>query len=415
MANQHIQIDSEIGALKCVLMHEPGPELENITPDSAPEVLYDDILNLPLARAEHKELTSVLAQHAHVMNFTELLADVLENDAVKLNLIKDLCDLYGCPDVVQKLESVEAADLASQLIVGTRMPRNTLERFLSPLPFVLPPLPNAFFTRDATMCVNDRIIIGSMAHRVRVAESLLLKSIFENHQRINNGGFYFDGTESATQNITIEGGDLLIIRHDTIVIGYSERTTAAGIDALVKSMAKAGHLRHAIAVEIPKKRATIHMDMIFTMVDKNACVVFPPLITGTRKCRAFRMDVAEGNVQHVREYAGVLEALSSVGVDLKPINCGGDDTFTQEREQWGSGANFFTFAPGKIIGYHHNTGTIEALNQAGFEIVNAGAYQAADYRDDQRVAVAMNGPELSRGGGGCRCMTMPLCRDDVQW
>ena len=248
-------------------------------------------------------------------------------------------------------------------------------------------------------------------------KALLLKAIFKYHANIRSDGFYFDGTSSSSQKITIEGGDLLVLREDLIMIGYSERTTARGIDTLMQAIASKGGVQNFIVVEIPKSRATIHLDMIFTMADREACVVFSPLITGMHKCRAFHVHFEQREVKRIIEYPGVLEALRTQGLDLKPIACGGNDALRQEREQWSSGANFFALAPGHIIGFEHNQATAEELAKHGFEIVTADQVTSGERAlvAERPTLVTMQGSELSRGGGGCRCMTMPLNRKPVEW
>ncbi len=417
MQETQISIDSEIGALNAVMIHRPGREIENMTPSSAAEVLYDDILNLQLALREHDQLTGVLRRVANVYEFEDLLREALADGQMKGLLIDELVNLYGCRELAEELRETDDAKLAAQLFQGTPMRKDSLEKFLSPLRHAIPPLPNAFFTRDAVMAVNESVIIGSMAFKARFAEALLLKAIFKYHDSIRSDGFYFDGTASSSQKITIEGGDLLVLREDLIMIGYSERTTARGIDALMNSIAEKGGVENFIVVEIPKSRATIHLDMIFTMVDRDSCVVFPPLITGMRKCRAFHVHYEQRRVKRIVEYPGVLEALRTQGLDLRPISCGGANELRQEREQWSSGANFFALAPGHIIGFEHNQATAEELAKSGFQIVTADRFigEELSLEPGQPTLVTMQGSELSRGGGGCRCMTMPLSRNPVNW
>ena len=417
MRETQINMNSEIGALNAVMVHRPGREIENMTPATAAEVLYDDILNLQLAEREHDQLTGVLRKVADVFEFEDLLHDTLSDVYMKGLLVDKLVELYGCRELAQELKDTDNAELAAQLFQGTPMRKDSLEKYLSPLRHAIPPLPNAFFTRDAVMAVNQSVIIGSMAFKARFAEALLLKAIFKYHSRIQSDDFYFDGTASTSEKITIEGGDLLVLREDLIMIGYSERTTARGIDTLMRAIAEKGGVQNFIVVEIPKSRATIHLDMILTMVDRDSCVVFPPLITGLHKCRAFHVHFEQKQVKRIVEYPGVLEALRTQGLDLKPISCGGDNELRQEREQWASGANFFAMAPGHIIGFEHNQATAEELAKNGFGIVTADQVisEEVSLLPDQPTLVTMHGSELARGGGGCRCMTMPLNRNPVNW
>lgn len=414
-----LSVHSEIGKLEMVLVHTPASEVENMTPDSASDVLYDDILNLPLAAKEHAQLTGVLQQVSKTVQLKDLLSDVLQSAEAKNSVVSALTTLYRCPEHADHMLALSAPALAAQLIEGTRKRISSLERFLDKSPYAIPPLPNAFFTRDATMCVSDGVIIGSMAHPARVAESVLLKAIFRHHPKVHTDRFFFDGTVDTPAGITIEGGDLLILRKDLIMIGYSERTSVRAIDLLMKSIAAEGAVQNFIVVEIPQRRASIHLDMLFTMVDVDKCVVYPPMLEGSTATPAYHCvfsDEPEPVMVSVTEHPHVLGALDAVGMPLEPIACGGPDRFHQEREQWASGANFFAFAPGQIMGYAHNVHTIEAMAQAGFNVVHAknvvdGSRPIAP---TEQILVTMDGSELSRGGGGCRCMTLPLSRAAVE-
>ncbi|MCF6288422.1 MAG: arginine deiminase family protein [Proteobacteria bacterium] len=413
----NISVHSEIGKLNTVIVHQPGNEMENMTPATAKEVLYDDILNLDLALAEHRQLTGVLRRVAKVHEFTDLLCDVLKDDKVKLQILKDVCNLYGHPELIDDLAQLEASALSAQFFAGTLLEKNTLERFLSDSRHAIPPLPNAFFTRDAVMCVYENIIIGSMAHKVRLTEALLLRYIFRHHPLLGVNNFYHDGTRKQSEEVTVEGGDILVIKEDLLIIGFSGRTSARAIDKLAKEMSRDKGKLDILVVKLPKIRATIHLDMIFTMLDVDKFMVFPPLITGPDKCRSFHMVCSNGSIKSIKEFSGLPKAMRSLGIEATFINCGGNKPFAQEREQWTSGANFFTFAPGHIIGYKHNKETMLALDKAGFEIITAN-----DIITDKKSldltklqAISMDGAELSRGGGGCRCMTMPVHRDSVSW
>jgi arginine deiminase len=413
----NISVHSEIGKLNTVIVHQPGNEMENMTPATAQEVLYDDILNLDLALKEHRQLTGVLSKVAKVLEFSDLLCDVLKDEKVKLQVLKDVCNLYGHPELIDDLAQLDAHALSEQFFAGTHLKKNTLERFLSESRHAIPPLPNAFFTRDAVMCVYDNIIIGSMAHKVRLTEALLLRYIFRHHPDLGVKNFYHDGTKKKHDEVTVEGGDILVIKENLLIIGFSERTSAKAIDTLAKELSRDKENIDILVVGLPKKRATIHLDMIFTMLDVDKFMVFPPLITGPNKCKSYHLKCSNGMINSITEYSGLPKAMRTLGMDPTFVNCGGDKPFSQEREQWTSGANFFTFAPGQIIGYTHNKETFKALNNAGFEIIPANDIISNNrvIEPGKLIAVAMNGAELSRGGGGCRCMTMPVHRDKVNW
>ena len=354
---------------------------------------------------------------ADVYEFEDLLRDTMADKHMKGLLVDQLVKLYDCEDLAEELKEMDNAELAPQLFQGTPMRKDSLEKYPEPTTSCDTATAKCILTRDAVMAVNESVIIGSMAFKARFAEALLLKAIFEYHTNIRSEGFYFDGTASTSEKITIEGGDLLVLREDLIMIGYSERTTARGIDTLMRAIAEKGGVQNFVVVEIPKSRATIHLDMIFTMVDRDSCVVFSPLITGMHKCRAFHVQYEQRNVKRIVEYPGVLEALRTQGLDLKPISCGGDNELRQEREQWSSGANFFALAPGHILGFEHNQATAEELAKSGFCVVTADQVISEEHslQPDQATLVTMHGSELARGGGGCRCMTMPLNRNRVSW
>jgi arginine deiminase len=250
-----------------------------------------------------------------------------------------------------------------------------------------------------------------------LTEALLLRYIFRNHPSLGVNNFYHDGTRKHSDEITVEGGDILVIKENLLIKGFSERTSARAIDRLAREMSRNKENLDILVVSLPKVRATIHLDMIFTMLDVDKFMVFPPLITGPNKCKSYHMQCSFGVIKSLTEYSGLPKAMRNLGVEAIFINCGGDKEFSQEREQWTSGANFFTFAPGQIIGYTHNKETFNALNKAGFEILSATDIIAdkVQIENNKLIAVSMDGAELSRGGGGCRCMTMPVHRDKVNW
>jgi arginine deiminase len=225
------------------------------------------------------------------------------------------------------------------------------------------------------------------------------------HLRTNSGG-------------TIEGGDILVARDDLLLIGQSDRTNPQGIDALLEHFKAAKRPVDILVQELPyKPESFIHLDMVFTFLDRDACMVYKPLILESNRYLTIHISVDNGKVK-IREAPDLLSALSGLGIELAPISCGGDaDTYTQDREQWHSGANFFCLGPGQVIGYARNVHTLNELERNGFAILAASDLLAGkvEASADERWVIAIEGDELSRGGGGCRCMTLPLRRKAVDW
>lgn len=410
-----IELNSEIGELEAVVIHPPGPEVENMTPGNAERSLYSDILNLSVARREYSKLEEVLAKFSRIYKVEDLLVETLKNSRVKENLVKRICRNEKIPDTIDYLLDKPHVELARLLIEGVVMQKNNLTRFLSRERYSLPPLHNFFFTRDAAIPVRDSVLISKMANRIRERESIIMETIFDFSGVFNtvthNPGY-------ADPAATVEGGDVLVINKDILVIGIGSRTSSQGIDFILSLLKEQNNgRRHIIVQELPlAPESFIHLDMVFTQLDRDCCMVYEPVIFRTSKYQTVSITVENGKVSCIKEQRNIPEALKRLGIDLKPVFCGGkSDTWIQEREQWHSAANFFAVAPGKVIGYERNTYTIEELNKNGFEIIKAsdiisGSRDPGSYK---KVVITLEGSELPRGGGGARCMTMPVRRKPV--
>jgi|TARA_B100002003_G_scaffold216886_1_gene216734 arginine deiminase len=421
MESGNININSEIGKLEGVIVHLPGPEVENMTPENAERALYSDILNLSIALPEYNNFIGVLKKFTSVFEVSDLLQDIINDTKIKKKLLKQICrhEHDEEEDVCNFIEKISNEELATQLIQGIEMHKNNLTRFLDNEKYCLHPLPNFFFTRDASFSVGNEVIISKMARNVRDRETLIMEAIFKHHPLFNvntvNPVQKFDKTGKGT----IEGGDVIVARNDILLIGTGERTSTQGIDSVIEHMKTKSGTHHIIVQELPyKPESFIHLDMVFTILDKYSCMIFEPLIIHATKYITIHIKIENHTVTNIKEEKNILVALRSLGMELEPIFCGGNnDSTIMEREQWQSGANFFALEPGKVIGYGRNTNTIEALNKHGYDIANArdivtGKSEIEDY---DKLVITIEGNELSRGGGGARCMTMPVARQAVVW
>ncbi len=416
----NISINSEIGELEGVILHTPGAEVENMTPQNAQRALYSDILNLSIARKEYTQLSGVLSKISKTYQVQDLLCKVLSNDKSKQELVSTICKHENAIYLIDELLNIPAKELANLLIVGVPLKRNNLTNFLSHERFSLPPLYNFYFTRDASISVRDKVLISRMANRVRDLECIIMEAIFK------YSGVFQTTTINpldygSNENITIEGGDVLIAREDILLIGSSIRTTTQAIDFVLSRLLalKDKGKRYILVQELPESpESFIHLDMVFTMLDVDKCMVFEPVILKPNRFQTVQITVQNGKVLEIKTVENLLTALKGLGMDLKPIICGGTkDPWVQEREQWHSGANFFAIGPGKVIGYARNTYTMDEMNKNGFDIIRAKDVLAdkINLKDYKKYVLTIDGNELPRGGGGARCMTMPVRRKPVIW
>lgn len=409
-----IQVYSEIGNLEGVILHPPGPEVENMTPKNAERALYSDILNLAVARREYNQLECLLQELVPTSRVMDLLKDILRSDEIREKIVKKACYHEGQPKLIGRLLDLNPTQLAKKLVQGVPLERNTLSGYLSNEHYSLRPLHNFFFTRDASVALGDRVLISKMANKVRDREALIMQAIFDYHPRFRVQTVHPDEGLSSREEISFEGGDLLIAAENITLAGLSSRTSAKGIDYLVKMLSGRKEKHHLLVQEMPSSpESFIHLDMTFTLLDNDSCMVYEPLILKSNKYQTIQIDLDNGKVVSIRNVDNLLSALKALGMDLKPSYCGGkNDTMTQEREQWHSGANFFAIGPGKLIGYNRNVHTLENLHQSGYEIIKSKEVLDGklDLSTIEKYVLTIDGAELSRGGGGVRCMTMPYRR-----
>lgn len=419
-AKMNINVRSEIGELEGVILHTPGSEVQNMTPKNAERALYSDILNLSVAKKEYAQLSGVLDKITKTFQVKDLLADVLKNEKVKNNLLGKICKYEHKCNLHKHLDNLSSEELARQLIEGVIEEKDTLTKYLNKERYSLRPLHNFFFTRDAAMSVLDDVLIGRMANTVRERESMIMEAIFDYHEQFSTKTVNPLNSPNFKPETSIEGGDVLVARDDILCIGTGTRTTSQGIDFILERLlAQKEKNRHILIQELPHKpESFIHLDMVFTFLDVDKCMVYEPLIMRTNRYQTIHLKIEDGKVTSIKEEENLVKSLKDLGMDLKPVYCGGrKDPWVQEREQWHSGANFFAVGPGKVIGYGRNEYTMEEMNKNGFEILKAkdiisGKIDAKNYK---KYVIAIEGSELPRGGGGARCMTMPIRRKSIKW
>lgn len=424
-----LNVTSEIGKLKSVLVHLPGREIDTMVPPMMAQLLFDDILFGQVAREEHRRFQQLIRFVAEeVFDIQDLLEEVFEDEDVKLAIIRDLGRRNHFPRRLTAWLRAQKPSVLAEVLIGGIV--NEKDKSGDLPSFDLLPVPNYFFMRDPQVVLGHGVIISGMATQARRRESLLSKYVFQYHHAFR------DRREGATANVvwsdfmediapvtrrtpTLEGGDILIARRDLLLVGVTERTNRAGVKHLAKALKESdADVRAIIVVEMPKQRSFMHLDTVFTFTSRHECLIYPPVILpgGDQAAEVTLVDLTKKGLTFTPQRS-LLQALKKQGIELDPIYCGGKRAVDQQREQWTDGANAFTLAPGIILLYERNVRTAEELAAHGYHIVYEddlllGRAELETWTD-KKYAIQIQGHELSRARGGPRCMTMPLEREDV--
>ena len=403
-----LNVTSEIGKLKAVLLHKPGKELERLTPDYLRDLLFDDIPWLRKMRDEHDEFANVLRQRgAKVYYIEDLLTEILTDLDVKRNLINDILINSNIENhelrelIFSYIFSKTPAEAAEIAIAGlNKKDIQDVDREYSlsdyirkDYPLYINPIPNLYFMRDPLSIIGNGISINSMQTNARRREPMLIKYIYDYNPLFRKE--YSKVWYNYTIPHSIEGGDILVLSKEVVAVGCSERTSANGIEILARNLFAGNEdIKEVLAVQIPPLRAFMHLDTVFTMVDRDKFTVYPGILD---RVDVYRLTPDGSNGIKVTPENDLVEALKKSlklpAVSL--IQSGGGDTITAAREQWNDSTNTLAIAPGVVVTYSRNEASNEVLRKHGIEVLE------------------IDGSELVRGRGGPRCMSMPLVREDI--
>ena len=406
-----INVKSEIKPLKKVLLHRPGKELENLTPDTLERLLFDDIPFLEVAQAEHDEFAKVLRENGvEVVYLEDLMADVLNvSDEIRDEFLYQWIDEAGITDAGQvkriydfmmKYNDDKKAMVMKSIegIVYNELDYDKsgslVDYMTDPSELLVDPMPNVYFTRDPFACIGNGVSVNRMFSETRNRETIFGQYIFKYHPDYKDQvAQYYD----RNSKVHVEGGDILNINDKVLAVGISQRTQAPAIELLAKNIFadKDATIETVLAFDIPNNRAMMHLDTVFTQIDYDKFTIHPGIL-GPLTVYEITKGANEGELKVVKVESDLESVLAKhLGVEkVTLIQCGGGDRIAAERDQWNDGSNTLCIAPGVIVVYQRNTVTNEILRQNGIKVLEIPS------------------AELSRGRGGPRCMSMPLVRED---
>ena len=405
-----IKVNSEIGRLKVVLLHEPGEELHNLTPSKLDDLLFDDIPWLPLAKKEHQAFAKTFIDAGvKVVYLVDLMTEVLDlsNDIRKefieqfvkeadihsntlreltldyLNSFKDNKQL-----VLKTIAGIKKTDIPSYSV-------RTLTDHVEDYLFVTDPIPNLYFQRDPFASIGEGVSLNKMYSITRSRETIYGEYIFKYHPVYKTTPLYF----SRYEDVNIEGGDIMVLNNHVLIVGVSQRTTSEAVERLAKNLFfnQETDFDTVLAFTIPQARTFMHLDTVFTQVDKNKFTVHKGCYDKLKIYRLTKDMNLEGKLKVIELNQKLEEVLESyINMPVTLIPCGGGDAISADREQWSDGSNTVAIAPGEVIAYERNDITNETLMKNGIKVN------------------IIPSSELSRGRGGPRCMCMPLVREEVE-
>ncbi|WP_215831081.1 arginine deiminase [Pelorhabdus rhamnosifermentans] len=407
-----LNVTSEIGRLRSVLLHRPGRELENLIPELLEKLLFDDIPYLEMAQQEHDFFANVLkSQNVEVLYLEKLAAEALTDAKVKATFVQQFIEEAAVASESVKVAladyfySLDTPDMIDKMMAGVRKEELTIykgeslcDQINNAYPFLCDPMPNLYFTRDPFATIGSGITLNHMRTQTRNRETIFAKLIFEHHPKFKDNviPFWFNREETTS----LEGGDELVLSDKVLAIGISQRTDSASVEKVCRRLFEANSsFKTVLAFHIPSSRAFMHLDTVFTMVDYDKFTIHSAI---EQPLTVYEMTKAADSKNGLKikiekqdmKLADILE--KHLGRKVTLIRCGNGDRIDASREQWNDGANTLAIAPGEVVVYSRNHVTNQILESYGLKLH------------------VIPSSELSRGRGGPRCMSMPLYRDNLE-